>query len=417
MCTVIVSSAKISASFNGLAQAGRAPLSSTDRQTLVPEGCSLICRLPLVDVDSTRCWTGDGVLDLDRTESGGLVDLRLRQGQPAPHACYYGIFCLQANTLTTRSRRAGALCTGSARKCAACSRDSLEPGQPLLIWWRRDLGLGASKNRRICNHYVFKVVSQNLADRQRVTRVVTRVSGGTAERRTGWNVCPCAERRKVGEWSRRCITPSRGGHSCWCPSSWTVRKSSEKCRSVWVCSSSLWTSSLFDPETRAAEERRSCLGWKSCYCRAASSPSHSEKRSFPKPGILFRVLFIWRYKSIYYAYPGHARQTTGAFMLEWSRPVPAGAWPGYWSTMIYVCKAESWLEMTVESTWRFLLVARQAATLPIWGCGTPSLRLGNFPSWRDFPFERANQSAFIFTGPQAQIPSSPYQQGLGLVRG
>ena len=24
---------------------------------------------------------------------------------------------------------------------------------------------------------------------------------------------------------------------------------------------------------------------------------------------------------------------------------------------------------------------------------------------------------FIFTGPQAQIPSSPYQQGLGLVRG
>ena len=25
--------------------------------------------------------------------------------------------------------------------------------------------------------------------------------------------------------------------------------------------------------------------------------------------------------------------------------------------------------------------------------------------------------ASIFTGPQAQIPSSPYQQGLGLVRG
>ena len=54
---------------------------------------------------------------------------------------------------------------------------------------------------------------------------------------------------------------------------------------------------------------------------------------------------------------------------------------------------------------------------PLWGCGTPSLGLGNFPSWRDFPFERTNQSAFIFTGPQAQIPSSPYQQGLGLVRG
>ena len=56
-------------------------------------------------------------------------------------------------------------------------------------------------------------------------------------------------------------------------------------------------------------------------------------------------------------------------------------------------------------------------TPPLWGCGAPSLGWGNFPSWRDFPFELTNQSAFIFTGPQAQIPSSPYQQGLGLVRG
>ena len=65
-------------------------------------------------------------------------------------------------------------------------------------------------------------------------------------------------------------------------------------------------------------------------------------------------------------------------------------------------------------TWRFLLVARHAATLGLWRA-IP--RVGNFPSWRDFPFELTNQSAFIFTGPQAQIPSSPYQQGLGLVRG
>ena len=42
---------------------------------------------------------------------------------------------------------------------------------------------------------------------------------------------------------------------------------------------------------------------------------------------------------------------------------------------------------------------------------------GTSPSWRDFPFELTNRSTFIFTGPQAQIPSSPYQQGLGLVRG
>ena len=105
--------------------------------------------------------------------------------------------------------------------------------QPLLIWWRRDLGLGASKNRRICNHYVFKVVSQNLAYWQRVTRVVTRVSGGTAERRTGSGTS--ARVRNVAR-----LVHGRGDallrvevcHSCWCPSSWTVRKSSKKCRSV-----------------------------------------------------------------------------------------------------------------------------------------------------------------------------------------
>ena len=197
-----------------------------------------------------------------------------------------------------------------------CKELASNQAQALLIWWRRDLGLGASKNRRICNHYVFKVVSQNLAYWQRVTRVVTRVSGGTAERRTG----PGAERLPVcGDVARlvhgrgdallrvevvtrvdvlrleRFVNPQKNVGVCW------------------VCSLSLWTSSLFDPETRAAEERRSCLGWKSCYCRAADcmdsgsrsfiscfpSPSHSEKRSFPKPGIFFRVLFIWRNKSIY----------------------------------------------------------------------------------------------------------------------
>ena len=61
--------------------------------------------------------------------------------------------------------------------------------QPLLIWWRRDLGLGASKNRRICNHYVFKVVSQNLADRQRV--VYTWADVGPGAERHNSHRCTC----------------------------------------------------------------------------------------------------------------------------------------------------------------------------------------------------------------------------------
>ena len=43
--------------------------------------------------------------------------------------------------------------------------------------------------------------------------------------------------------------------------------------------------------------------------------------------------------------------------------------------------------------------------------------LGRGSSLFEGIFPLTNQSAFIFTGPQAQIPSSPYQQGLGLVRG
>ena len=61
--------------------------------------------------------------------------------------------------------------------------------QPLLIWWRRDLGLGASKNRRICNHYVFKVVSQNLAYWQRV--VFTWADVGPGAERHNSHRCTC----------------------------------------------------------------------------------------------------------------------------------------------------------------------------------------------------------------------------------
>ena len=61
--------------------------------------------------------------------------------------------------------------------------------QPLLIWWRRDLGLGASKNRRICNHYVFKVVSQNLAYWQRA--VYTWADVGLGAERHNSHRCTC----------------------------------------------------------------------------------------------------------------------------------------------------------------------------------------------------------------------------------
>ena len=61
--------------------------------------------------------------------------------------------------------------------------------QPLLIWWRRDLGLGASKNRRICNHYVFKVVSQNLAYWQRVVYTWADVGPGAERHNSHWCTC------------------------------------------------------------------------------------------------------------------------------------------------------------------------------------------------------------------------------------
>ena len=118
--------------------------------------------------------------------------------------------------------------------------------QPLLIW-RRDLGLGASKNRRICNQYVFKVVSQNLADRQRV------------------HVGPGAERHN-SQARHRC---TRACWRCWTPrywccmslaSSWTVCLFDVVVS--WISSSSLWTSPLRDAESRAAKEHRSCLGRK-----------------------------------------------------------------------------------------------------------------------------------------------------------
>ena len=81
---------------------------------------------------------------------------------------------------------------------------------------------------------------------------------------------------------------------------------------------------------------------------------------------------------------------------------------------IYVRKARVVIQQMTDRRGVFFSLH---VTPPLWGCGTPYLGWGNFPSWRDFPFERTNQSAFIFTGPQAQIPLSPYQQGLGLVRG
>ena len=59
---------------------------------------------------------------------------------------------------------------------------------------------------------------------------------------------------------------------------------------------------------------------------------------------------------------------------------------------VYVCKAESWLEMTVESTWRFLLVARQAATLGLWHA-IP--RVGELPFLKGFSLW-TNQSERVY---------------------
>ena len=80
-------------------------------------------------------------------------------------------------------------CDERIMKMTMLSALASNQAQPLLIWWRRDLGLGASKNRRICNHYVFKVVSQNLAYWQRVVHTWADVAPG-AERRNSHR-CTC----------------------------------------------------------------------------------------------------------------------------------------------------------------------------------------------------------------------------------
>ena len=70
---------------------------------------------------------------------------------------------------------------------------------------------------------------------------------------------------------------------------------------------------------------------------------------------------------------------------------------------IHVRKARVVIQqMTVRRVVFFSL----RVTPPLWGCGAPSLGWGNFPSWRDFPFERTNQSAFIFTGPNPVVTIS-----------
>ena len=48
----------------------------------------------------------------------------------------------------------------------------------------------------------------------------------------------------------------------------------------------------------------------------------------------------------------------------------------------------SFEERNVRATWRVFFSLH--VTSPLWGCGTPSLGWGNFPSWRDVPFERTN---------------------------
>ena len=149
-----------------------------------------------------------------------------------------------------------------------------------------------------------------------VTRVVTRVSGGTAERRTRSgtparvrNVARLVHGRgdallRVEVVTRvdvlrleRFVNPQKMSEC--------VEFALRRC--------GLRHSLTLKPEQLKSVE----VVLAGSHVIAVPSPSHSEKRSFPKPGILFRVLFIWRNKSIY-AYPGHghARQTTGAFMLE-----------------------------------------------------------------------------------------------------
>ena len=86
---------------------------------------------------------------------------------------------------------------------------------------------------------------------------------------------------------------------------------------------------------------------------AAAREQDSFSRSFHSAKQIYLLCIPWPRTSNYRRV--HAREIT--------RLCPLALGQG--STMIYVCKAESWLEMTVESTWRFLFAARLAA-IPLW---------------------------------------------------
>ena len=89
--------------------------------------------------------------------------------------------------------------------------------QPLLIWWRRDLGLGASKNRRLCNHYVFSSCEPKFGlQTASFTREPTSGCEQNVTTHTGARAC----------W--QCWTPRRH----WCSMSFVLDGSSLRCRGV-----------------------------------------------------------------------------------------------------------------------------------------------------------------------------------------
>ena len=253
------------------------------------------------------------------------------------------------------------------------------------------------------------------------------------------------------------LTTPRRGH--WCPSSWTVRLFDAVMS--WICSLLLWTSRMRDTKSRAAKEHRnrSCPGrnhfvaelsrtcfeksliyqvlsfclWRPEWCHTGIV----KKKKTIATRALSLLPFLPLYKAIEYTCSFLSSKKEKKRTDRWSSSSgktdtrafldkPLGlhvvssiqVWKTFFSFDERNLRAHSKSHDSTNdgSTWRFPLVTRHATTLR--DGGTPSWpRWGNFPAWRDFPFEWTNQSAFIFTGPQAQIPPSPYQQGLDLVRG
>ena len=245
--------------------------------------------------------------------------------------------------------------------------------QPLLTWWRRDLGQGPSKNRHICNYYVFEVVSQNLADRQRLPTQRNADVGPGTERHKAQGGARVSSVDDVAWELREEVT----GVLCPCPSSWTVRLFDAVVS--WISSSSLWTSPLCDAESRAAKEHRSCLGWKSFRCWAINwfrEVTDLSVASF----CLWRP--EWWHTGI--VKKGKKKRTERGSSSSgktdicrfWYKPFGMHFVSSIQVTglkdVLFIrqkestcAKQESWFNKN-GSTWRFLLVARHAATLGLW---------------------------------------------------